>query len=849
MYRATWKSLLSHKLRLAMSLLAIVLAVAFVSGSLQFTDVLSQSVNGILKGSTADIEVGPAGRYDDVMSETSDNADVRVTPENLEAIRKVPGVVSADGFNAGQTLYPLDSKGRLLGYAQAPTITASWIDAPAAGGQQGIVIKSGHAPGDGEVLLDPTALAGSGYSEGDTLTAVDPTTNTRHTFKIVGTATWGSGSTMGATYMFVSPKTAQQLITGGKDVFLSGWVVTEPGADAAAIARDINKVLPTTLQAVDADFVAEKTMDVINSGLAFVNIFLLVFAAIALVVATFLIINTFSIIVAQRSRELALFRAMGASRGQVQGSVLFEALIIGAIGATLGIGVGWLLAMGITATMGALGMNLGGALPTLTPVAIGVSYGVGILVTMIAAWVPAIRASRVPPVAAMTGEYMTGNEGMGRRSVFAGVMIALGAVGLIGGVAGWLPEAVACIGVGALLILVGVAIASPLLGRPVTWLLGHLYRAVFGTVGQLAELNASRNPRRTAATASALMIGLALVVSMGILGQSAKTSLAGIVSSSFRGDLIVSTVMSPMAPSVGDKIAKVDGVAELYRSRHAGAKIGDSEQTLAALSPEGFSKATDATMTQGSLKEGVNSIVLNETWAKDQGYSVGSKISSRIGSSTVELTVDGLFTAPELVSPGNVVTNLTTLEAAGVQPLDSAYTLYVASGRSVSEIKDKVGDAVADLPLISVSDVESVTEQNTAAVDQMLAVIYALLGLAIVIAVLGIVNTLALSVIERTREIGLLRAIGLTRRQLRRMINLESVVVALLGAVLGIGLGLAFGVALQRPLADQGLDQLDIPWGMLAAFLGVSIIVGVLAALWPARRASRLNVLEAISTD
>lgn len=847
MLRATWKSLLGHKLRMLMSAFAIVLGVAFVSGSLQFTDLLGNSLNGLLKGTIADVNVGQKGEFE---GETAGSTPpIEITREMIDEMAAVDGVDRALGLNTATTLYPLDSKGRLLGAMGAPTISSNFIDAPAAGGQEGLVLKSGRLPGDGEVLMDPDAFARSGLEIGDELTVVDAIRGEQVRFPVVGTATWGSGATFGATYLFFDDATSQRLMTDGKDVFRTAWIVTESGADPAKVAAEIQKMLPDTMEALDADTVSETTQEVLNQGLSFVNTFLLVFAAIALVVATFLIVNTFSIIVAQRGRELALLRAMGASRGQVRGSVLIEAVIVGVFGATLGIGLGWLLAWGISSAMVLLGIDLGGTLPGVSLTAVVASYAVGVLVTLGAAYVPAARASRVPPVAAMTGDAMTGKSGLGGRVVIAGVLIVLGVGSLTAGLAGWVPEALTFVGVGALLILLGVAGASPLLGRPVTWLLGRLYRWMFGAVGQLAELNAARNPRRTAATASALMIGLALVVTMAILGQSAKSSVGGIVQTSFKGDLLVSSLMSPLAPRVGDAIAEVEGVDALYRTRRAPAQLKGETVSLIGMTPDTFGKTVDETMVSGSLTDDLDTVIVRDTWASDHDVAEGERIPLEINGLTRNVRVTGIFTAPEQSSAGSAVTNLDTLTEAGVPPLDSSYTVFVADGQDVGQVRERIQDVVSDQPLISVDDIDSITQQATGAIDQLLAVIYALLALAIVIAVLGIVNTLALSVIERTREIGLLRAIGLTRGQLRRMVTLESVVVSVLGAVLGVGMGLVFGLALQRQLAEQGLERLDIPWPLLILFLVVSVLVGVLAAVWPARRAARLDVLQAIATE
>ncbi len=848
MLRASWKSLMGHKVRMLMSAFAIVLGVAFVSGSLLFTEMMSSSINGLLKGTTSDVSVVNKGAYDEDAT-TAQAMGFHVTPQLVNKVGKVDGVSAAVGTNVATTYFPLSKEGKVFGSTQAPTVLTNYIDAPAAGGQTGVSILSGHAPAHGEVLIDPTALESSGYSVGDRLPVLSVETGQTFTLKIVGTATWGSGSTLGATYLFVSDQQAKDLVTHGKDVYQAVWVATEQGADVATVTKDINKILPSDLEAMSADEVTAQTQESIDQGLAFINTFLLVFAAIALVVATFLIVNTFSIIVAQRGRELALLRAMGASRGQVRLSVLIEATIVALFGATVGVGVGWLLAMGINVLMASSGFDLGGTLPAISPVVLIVSYSVAVFVTLIAAYVPAARASRVPPVAAMTGDYQTGKSGLGKRAILATVLVCVGAVLMAGGLGGWLPEPLAMVGVGALLLLLGVASASPLLGRPVTWVLGWLYRALFGSVGRLAELNATRNPRRTAATASALMIGLALVVTMSILGQSAKTSTEDLMSSTFRGDLLVTSRVGQIAPSVGDNIEDVDGVDEVYRTRLTDATVGSKAWYVEAMAPGTVGKTQDLTMVKGQLNRDPNTVVVLEDEAKKNGYDIGSTITVTLGEKPVNLVVSGWFTAPEETFPAELIINFATWNRADLPDVDYTYTIYTDPGVSVDAVMNRVDKATADQPLVNVEDLAAVQERMTSRVDQLLSIIYALLALAVVIAVLGIVNTLALSVIERTREIGLLRAIGLTRGQLRRMVTLEAVVVALLGAFLGVGLGLVFGVALQRLLVDQGLEQLAIPWSLLGSFLAVSVVVGILAAVWPARRASKLDVLQAIATE
>lgn len=849
MLKATVKSLLGRKARLLLSAFAIILGVAFVSGSMLFTDRLASSMNGLLKGTLADVNVAAKGAFDPESVE-SDLPRVEVTRDLIAKINAVDGVEKAYGQISGMTLYPLTKDGKLIAPMGAPTITTNYTDgALSAGHQPGLSLKSGTAPGPDEVLLDPASLDKSGLQVGDMIDFVDGASGQRIQFKIVGSATWSSGTTFGATYVFLNDATAQKYFTKGKDVYQSVWVTADPGADVLQVTQRVQDILPTGLEAVDADKAAETTQAFLNQGLSFINTFLLVFAFIALVVAMFLIVNTFTILVAQRSRELALMRAMGASRGQVRVSVLTEAFVIGLIGATVGIGGGWLLAWGISSLMSGFGMDLGGTLPGLSPTAVIASYAIGILVTMGAAYVPAARASQVPPVAAMTGDFATGKENLGRRTAIAVGLVVIGGLAMAGGILGIVPEALWFIGVGALFVLLGVAGASPLLGRPVTWLLGHLYRLTFGAVGRLAQLNAIRNPRRTAATASALMIGLALITTMAILGQSTKTSIAGLVATSVRGDLAVSAFQGQMAPGVGDKIAKVEGVQEVIRERSMMVSYEKEGMFVYATRKQDFNRTNEQKLESGEFTDKPYTVIAERSWAEKHNYSPGSTFEASFQGKPLTFTITGIFSVPDGTGVGNVQTTFATLEAADAPAIDDRYTVYIDPGADIASVQQRVEDVVKDQPLISVLNRADIADQATASVDTMLTIVYALLALAVIIAVLGIVNTLALSIIERTREIGLLRAIGLTRPQTRRMITLESVVVAVLGAILGLGMGLVFGAALQRSLAEQGLDTLDIPWVQLAAFLVTAVVVGILAAVLPARKAARLDVLQAIATE
>ncbi|MEO6145009.1 MAG: FtsX-like permease family protein, partial [Dermatophilaceae bacterium] len=661
---------------------------------------------------------------------------------------------------------------------------------------------------------------------------------------------FGGGSMAGASLTTFDTKTAQQLFLGGKDAYNDIWVSAKDGVTQAELRDRVQATLPAGVEAVTGDKAADEAASEINQALSFISTFLLVFAGVSLVVGSFLIINTFSILVAQRSRELALFRALGASRRQVSRSVLFEALVIGFFGSTVGLGLGFALALGIKALFAMFGLDLSGSPLVFEPRTAIAAYLVGMLVTAFAAFLPGRRASRISPIEALRDDVAMPESSIRRRIIVGAAMTALGAAAMGVGLFTDISNSIAYIGGGILFVVLGVALASPVIGRPVVALVGVVYRRMFGTVGRLAEQNAQRNPRRTAATASALMIGLTLVAMMAVFGQSAKASIDKTIGESISADYVVSNAVGvPFSPTVADQVGNVPGVDAVARFRFVGAKvIGDSTQ-VGGIEPVAFAKAMDVTMDSGKIGDLVGQTVLVErNRAKSLGLSVGDSLKISIAGTQASYPVVGIFEGlPNIWS--DYLTSLDALTVAGLTPADNVAYVVRSPGADAASVRAGIDSVIADLPTITIKDQAEFAAEQRAPIDQMLMLIYALLGLAVVIAVLGIINTLALSVIERTREVGLLRAVGLSRRQLRTMVRLESMVISLLGAVLGVGLGVIFGVALQRSQADSGIGVLSIPGGQLVVFVALAALVGVLAAVWPARRAARLDVLRAVTTD
>ncbi len=847
MWRVTWRNLVARKLRLALSAFAIVLGVAFVAGSFIFTDAMGGAFSGIIKGTTGDVEVAPKGAsdFDSLQDRRTIAADV------VDELETLPEAESVHPYNQQQSVYVIDPDGDLVGGNGPPGLAFNYGDTVAITGDRILTLTEGDLPsGTGEVALERSTAEKAGYEVGDTLELVTAGETPRIKVTMTGIMTFGSqGGAAGATIVVFSPEAMQELFYEGRDVYSGISLTAADGVSQEKLRDAAEPLLPRGVQAQTGDDMVDANEAGIQEILGFINTFLLVFAGVSLVVGTFLIINTFSILVAQRSRELALLRAMGASKRQVNRSVLVEAFVVGVFGSTLGIGVGYLLALGLKALFGLFGLDLTGADFPVTLRTVLVSYAVGLVVTMVAAYLPARRGSRIAPVAAMRDEVALSESSL-RRRMIVGVLLVLAGVGLmVLGFAGEGGSGLALIGAGMLAILIGVALMAPVLGRPVIHGLGTAYGRMFGTVGVLATQNSLRNPRRTSATASALMIGLTLVALMSILGQSTSASTDRAIKAALTSEYIVSNVIgAPFSPRIAEQIRALPEADTVAQFRNANAEVEGKSAFVGAVNPEDLAE-TFRLPTLGDVTSALRpgTVLVEQQTALRAGLEEGDAVTMKLQGGKVELTLVGTFPPGSL--PAGYLVTPDTLVKGGLEPLDSLLFITKASGAADDDLRAAVDEITSEIPTVTLKDPQEFADEQKAQINIFLYLVYALLGLAIVIAVLGIINTLALSVIERTREVGLLRAVGMTRKQLRRMVRLESVAIAVLGAVLGVVMGVAFGVALQRAVADQGLDVLSIPWLQLVIFVVLAAVVGVLAAVLPARRAARLNVLTAITTE
>ncbi len=847
MFRTTLRNLLAHKLRLALSALAIVLGVAFVTGTMVFTDTLNKTFTDIIDSGAADLDVTAKSAFDSGLVGTGVSSAQSSVPDSaLDEIRVVDGVEAAEGYVQTEGIYVLDADGEVLETNGAPGLGVSWITEPSLSQSE---LTDGRAPtSEGEVALDAATADKLDYEVGEEVTLL--TTGPKIESTLVGVFQYGeSGNLAGATMAAFDTATAQALfLEPGRYTGIS--VDAEDDVSQTELEETLSGVLGSTFDLRTRAEQTEAASSSLEDGIGFINTFLMVFAGVALFVGSFIILNTFSMLVAQRTRELALLRALGASRRQVTRSVLLEATLLAVIGSTAGLAAGYGLAHGLSALMKQFGLVLDGDL-VFSAGTVGWAYAVGILVTLVAAYLPARRAAKVAPVAAMRDDVASTTRPMRRRNVIGAVMAAGAVAALAAGLSvGDGDSAGALVGLGSALMLCAAIALSPVLAKPFIRAAGVLLPRVAGRTGHLARENALRNPRRTAATSSALMIGLALVTGFSILGSSANASVEALIDDTLKADYVVSTgVGQPFTPKVADELAAVDGVESVAPTRFGSGRFDDTEKTFSAFEPEGLNQALHLDFVEGDVAGLADSgLLVDQSTAETEGWELGESVELLVANGKSEaVTVGGIYRDNDGL--GSVLISMDTYNATGGAQLDRYVYVNLADDADPATVRADLERVTGAYPVVDLKDTDDFKDEQKGQVQQMLTLINALLVLSVLIAVLGVVNTLALSVIERTRELGLLRAVGMSRRQLRRMVRLESVVISIYGAALGLVLGSVFGVSLVRALGDMGINTLQVPAGQLLGFLLLGAVIGVIAATFPARRAGRLKVLDAIATS
>jgi putative ABC transport system permease protein len=848
-WRATVKSLLARKLRLALTALAVVLGVGFVVGTLILTDTLSKAFDQAFAGTTenTDVVVRGVGAFDPGLGGAPGSEAFEESPpvpeDLVEEVAAVPGVATAAGEVTGYAQLVDPSTGDPIGTNGPPTLGMSWNP-----GSGGLDIRAGSPPGPGEVAVDAATAESYDLRVGQDIQVIliGPT----RTFPISGTVGIGELDSLGgATLAVFDPATAQDVFDRVGE-FDAITVAGEEDVSAAALRVRIQEALPEGFEAVSAASVAEETTDEIEEGLGFFRTGLLVFAFVSLFVGAFIIFNTFNIIVSQRTRELGLLRALGASRRQVQTSVLTEAVLIGLFASVIGIGLGLVLAIGLRALLEAIGTDLPGVGAVILPRTLLAGVAVGVLVTVVAGVAPARRASRITPIEALREGEGGPSSSLRRRAIVGGVVLGIGVAALLYGLFGGPSDAALIVGAGAALTFIGVAILSPFVARPLAAIIGAPFRRI-GFAGRLGRENAMRNPRRTASTSAALMIGLGLVTFVAVFGDSLKASGAAALDETIRSDFILTSGgFAPLSPSVAEDLQDAPEIAVATPIRTGGIRVLGGLDFVTAVDPATLDEVSNIGFTEGSLgslaEPGTVAVV--DDVAGTNGWVMGDRIELRFPmTGTQEFTITGIYPDPQVL--GNYAFSLDAFEANFAQRLDALVFIRLAEGVSPAEGRRALEAATEDSPNVQVQDQAQFKEQQLRLIDQILGFVQVLLLLAIVIALFGIVNTLGLSIYERVRELGLLRAVGMSRGQVRRMIRSEAVIIAVLGGVLGAAIGVLFGWALQGALASLGIDRLSVPVGSIVLYLVAAGLAGVIAAIWPARRAARLNVLEAISYE
>jgi putative ABC transport system permease protein len=852
MFKIIMRGLLARKFRLFATALAVTLGVAFMAGTLVLTDTFGQVFNdlsaGVYKGTDAVV------RATAVFNGPQFTGGQRsfVNASLASTLRRVPGVAAAEGSAYGYTRL-IGKDGKALGNPAngAPTLGGNWNQVAELNPWH---LLAGHAPqAAGQVVIDKKSATDGRLRVGDFTTVLVKGPPQR--VQVVGIIGFGTAdSPGGASVVLFTTPVAQQLVAApGK--YTSILFVAKPGVSQQQLVSNLRSNLPHGLEAITGAALIKESQDQFAKVLSFFNTFLLIFAVIALLVGAFMIFNTFSITVAQRTRENGLMRALGASKRQVLGSVLLEAVVVGVIASLIGLAAGVAVAIGLKAMLSGLGFGLpaGGIVFTArTALIAGLA---GLAVTMIAAVSPARKAAKVPPVAAMQ-DVAAGSTGYGskERIMVGTAILTLGVAALFTGLFANVASRVLVVGVGALLVFFGVSVLGRTVSLPLSRVVGAPLPRLRGVTGKLARQNAMRNPKRTAASASALMIGVGLVGFITILAASSTASVNSAIDRSFAGDIVIDSgggLMGGVDPALAGQLGKLPQVQAATGVAIGLAEVNGKVEQVSAVDPRAASQIFNVSPVQGSLAGlGRSGIAVYKDVATADHLKLGSTVPVLFkDTGPQKLTVALIYgEATGAPAPRYFMGN-EAFNANFPVRYDSRVFVKKAPGVSTAAALAAVRGVATKYSGTTVMDQAAFKAEQAKPIQQMLSLVYALLALAILIALLGIGNTLALSIFERTRELGVMRAVGMTRHQLRAMIRWESVIIALQGTVLGLLIGVFFGWALVLAMRSQGITEFSIPVLNLVIVVLLASLAGAAAAIWPSRRAAKLNILHAIVTE
>jgi putative ABC transport system permease protein len=836
------KNLLAHKRRLFSTVTAVVLGVGFLCGVL----LLSATINSSFETLFTD-----ANRGTDAMVRARSSIDVsgltarsRIDPAVLDEVNKVDGVEHAELFvqDIGQIV---TASGKAVGIPDRgpPTFAGNWLDDDRLNPYK---LVDGRAPRtDDEVVINRSAAKDGNIAIGDrvTINARVPATAT-----VTGIATYGTTDPdNGSTFVALTTPAAIRILGDGKADGVK--VVASPGVSQDELAARLQQRLPDNLEAITGDALTREAVDAVQQRfVSFLTLFLTMFAVIALIVSIFSINNTFSILVSQRTRELALLRAVGASRAQVRTAVQFEALALGVVGSAVGLLAGVGLAQALKGLIAAFGGSPPSYGITFTVASIVVPFAVGVIVTVLAGVLPAVKATRVPPVAAMRETSVERTSASLVRMIVGGLLLIAGVGLTIAALVAGGSGSSARVGIGGFIVLVATVMLGPVVAWPISRAIGLPLPSLRGVSGRLARENASRNPRRTAGTASALMIGVAVVSLFTVFAASITRTVNDEIDNSFAGDLVVtSTAFGPgrISPELAARAGQLPEVQTAVGLAKGAMEVNGDALRPTVANTRDLAAISDVGVTAGSVADlSPTQLAVSKDVATANGWTIGTPVPTRFADGTTTLTVGAIYDETGLVGDYLLPRDAWTPHA--VSNLDSSVAIKLKDGVSVDQGRTAVEAVAHDVAAgATVQDRAAFRDSQSSAINQVLGLVYALLALAVLISLLGISNTLSLSIYERTRELGLLRAVGMARRQVRMSIRWESVLIALFGTLGGLVLGIFFSWALVST-ADV---TFDVPALRLAILVVLGALAGVLAAARPARRAARLDVLRAIATE
>jgi putative ABC transport system permease protein len=848
--RDALKNLIAHRRRLMATAIAVMLGVSFMAGTLVLTDTVTHTFNDLFatvyKGTDAVVREQAA--FSGVQNTGAQRG--RVDASLLPQLQAVPGVAAGEGVVEGYARI-IASNGEALGNPVngAPTLGLSWTTNPRL---DPFTLVSGRPPTrDDEVVIDKKSATDGHLAVGDWVTILVQGPPQR--FHITGIVRFGAADSPGGASCALFTLASAQKYVGqpGKYDYIA--FVAQPGVSQTELARSLQAALPFGVEAVTGAQVTREAQTQIGNAMSFFNTFMMIFAVVALLVGGLMIFNAFSITVAQRTRENGLLRALGATRRQIRRSVLLEAGLVGVVASVAGLFVGLLVAGGLKSLLGAMGIDIPAGGVVFEPRTVAVALIAGVGVTVVAALFQARRAGRVSPIAAMADSPTTDPPGGSTRRALTGAsVLAVGIAVLFTGLYAHVKGPVIVVGAGAVLVFFGVALLSQIVSLPVSRVLGAPLARTRGIAGVLSRQNAMRNPRRTATTASALMICVGMVGFMTIFASSARASLNSVVDQSFTGDYVINSgagLSGGFDPSLTQRLGQLPQLSAVTGLRLGMALVDGSSVQLAAVDPKTAFKLFDVKPLQGSEQAlGPNTIAVYKNVADSKHLNIGDLFPVTFKDTGNRLMHVALIYGSNQPA-GDYFISITAYEANFANQYDSYIFAKRAPGVAPNTALAAITAVTKQYPGAQVMDENQFKAQLAQPINQLLGLVYVLIMLAVLIALLGIGNTLALSVYERNHELGILRAVGMTRKQLRATIRWEALLIAAQGTILGLLIAVFFGWALSGALRSQGFNVLSLPYATLMMIGVLGALAGVLAAVRPARRAARLKVLQAVASE